>query len=231
MLHYQYREMSELYVCFFVSQNRRKFSATICLVAKICPSLLGRSVHDFLPFFLIEQVSCGGTLFGLKISVGQGCLLNRPLCLSVLPDRAGLFWSIEEVTITERVCYRAWAVGVFLLASAQDLSGTCFTLMSSEHKHSLNATGLVSLWPSPVFIIDKTMILQFLYVQPELVAEVTFVLMEARILSLCIWQFFFLFWHSLIYPNGGVEEHSCWVVSVTEAFNIDFNCLKLSLYI
>lgn len=76
-------------------------------------------------------------------------------------------------------------MGVFLLTSAWDHSGTCSTLMSSEHKHSPNAAGLSSLSPPPAFIIHKTMIRQlwFLYVQPELVAEVTFVLMEAAILS------------------------------------------------
>lgn len=183
--------MSELYIYFLFPKTENGFS-------KIHSSCLERSVHDFLSFTflwenrscfffpLIAQVSCGRTVFGLKISVGQGSLLNRPLCLSVLPDRAGLFWSIEEVTITERVCYRAWTVGVFLLASAQEHSGTCFTLMSSEHKHSLIATGLDSLRPSPVFIIYKTMIVHFLYVQPELVAEVIFVLMEAGILSLTV---------------------------------------------
>lgn len=41
-------------------------------------------------------------VFGLTRSFRQGSLFNRPLCLSVQPDRAELFWSAEEVTITER---------------------------------------------------------------------------------------------------------------------------------
>lgn len=41
-------------------------------------------------------------VFGLTRSLRQGSMLNRPLCLSVLPDRVELFWSTGEVTMTER---------------------------------------------------------------------------------------------------------------------------------
>lgn len=64
-------------------------------------------------------------VFGLNRSAGQSWLLSRPLCLSALPDGAGLFWNTEEeVTITE---------GAMSGASTWQRTGSCFTLAGRTH--------------------------------------------------------------------------------------------------
>lgn len=67
--------------------------------------------------FFLDRAGFLWLLFGPCRCFGQDLKLNRPLRLSVLPDGAELFWSTEEVTMTERqsdevpVCFPVMKVG------------------------------------------------------------------------------------------------------------------------